>query len=96
MIELLQAQEGKFVLVSRLAASFRSCFGRKFPLNSGKLEEFIKSLEGTIKASILFSLRVCVINSVFFSFQEKNKKGRIVFQSETEMVIIEKRDAGFP
>ena len=79
VIELLQLQEGKFVLVSRLAASFRSCFGRKFPLSSGKLEEFIKSLEGTIKASLLFSLKVCLINSVFFSVE-----GRIVFQSETE------------
>ena len=79
VIELLQAQEGKFVLVSRLAASFRSFFGRKFPLSSGKLEEFIKSMEGTIKASLLFFLKVCLINSVFFSVE-----GRIVFQSETE------------
>lgn len=51
VVELLEAQEGKFLLISRLAATFRKHHGRKFPLGQSKLEEFIKSLEGTAKAS---------------------------------------------
>jgi len=51
VIELLEQQEGKFVLISRLAATFRKHYGRKFPLGQAKLEEFIKSLAGTAKAS---------------------------------------------
>lgn len=51
VLELLEAQEGQFLLVSRLSASFRKHHSRKFPLGQAKLEELIKSLEGTVKAS---------------------------------------------
>ena len=48
VVDLLQAQDGKFLLVSRLSGSFRACYGRKFPLGTTRLEELIKSLEGTV------------------------------------------------
>ena len=49
VVELLELQEGKFVLISRLAATFRKQHGRKFPLGLAKLEEFLRSMEGTAK-----------------------------------------------
>lgn len=49
VVELLELQEGKFLLISRLAATFRKHHGRKFPLGQAKLEDFIKSLEGIAK-----------------------------------------------
>ena len=49
VVQLLELQEGKFLLISRLAATFRKHHGRKFPLGQAKLEEFLRSLEGIVK-----------------------------------------------
>lgn len=49
VVELLELQEGKFLLISRLAATFRKHHGRKFPLGQAKLEEFLRSLDGIAK-----------------------------------------------
>lgn len=49
VVELLELQEGKFLLISRLAATFRKHHSRKFPLGQAKLEEFLQSLEGIAK-----------------------------------------------
>lgn len=49
VVELLELQEGKFLLISRLATTFRKHHGRKFPLGQAKLEEFLRSLEGIAK-----------------------------------------------
>ena len=53
VVELLELQEGKFLLVSRLVATFRKHHGRKFPLGQAKLEDFIKSLEGIAKVHVV-------------------------------------------
>ena len=67
VVELLELQEGKFLLISRLAATFRKHHGRKFPLGQAKLEEFLRSLEGIAKVrqreSFFWSMILC---SFFF------------------------------
>lgn len=49
VVELLELQEGKFLLISRLSATFRKHHGRKFPFGQAKLEEFLRTLEGIAK-----------------------------------------------
>lgn len=62
VVDLLQAQDGKFLLVSRLSGSFRACYGRKFPLGTTRLEELIKSLEGTVTAKGSGIDRIIILN----------------------------------
>ena len=67
VVELLELQEGKFLLISRLAATFRKHHGRKFPLGQAKLEDFIKSLEGIAKVHVVneFWYIFSLVKSIF-------------------------------
>ena len=70
VVELLELQEGKFLLISRLAATFRKHHGRKFPLGQAKLEDFIKSLEGIAKVHVVNEFSVWYIFSLVKSIFE--------------------------